>query len=87
MKKKVLALGIVAAALLLCAAQCPVTDDGSDPGVPGASCDCGGPDLDCGDFASHAEAQACYESCKQRGYGDVFGLDADSDGVACESLP
>ena len=52
-----------------------------------APCNCGGPDLNCSDFATHAEAQACYEYCKQQGYGDVFHLDGDSDGNACESLP
>lgn len=51
-----------------------------------APCDCTGPDLDCSDFATQAEAQACYEYCISLGYGDVFGLDRDKDGKACESL-
>jgi micrococcal nuclease len=40
----------------------------------------------CTDFSTHAEAQAAYEACGgvRR---DVHQLDADSDGVACESLP
>jgi len=50
-------------------------------------CDCSGPDLDCSDFATQAEAQACYEYCLSQGYGDVFRLDRDHDGKACESLP
>jgi hypothetical protein len=45
---------------------------------------CAGGDCDCGDFASHAEAQAFYES---QGPGDPHGLDRDADGVACETLP
>lgn len=57
---------------------------GSTPPPP---CNCAGPDLNCSDFATHAAAQACYEYCKQQGYGDVFRLDGDSDGIACESLP
>lgn len=28
---------------------------------------CGGPDLNCSDFATHAEAQACYEYCERQG--------------------
>lgn len=52
-----------------------------------APCDCAGEDLNCGDFATHDEAQACYDYCVQLGYGDVFVLDGDGDGVACESLP
>ncbi len=42
-------------------------------------------DYNCSDFASGEEAQRFYEE-----YGgvnnDVFGLDADGDGIACESL-
>jgi len=50
-------------------------------------CNCSGPDLNCSDFSTHAQAQACYDYCKSQGYGDVFRLDSDSDGSACESLP
>ena len=50
-------------------------------------CDCAGPDLNCDHFATQEEAQACYDYCKARGYGDVFRLDGDNDGSACESLP
>jgi micrococcal nuclease len=53
-----------------------------------ADCDCSGPDLDCGDFQTQAEAQACYDSCQAQGNGDVFRLDGEEkDGRACESLP
>ncbi len=38
-------------------------------------------DLDCGDFANQAEAQ---ENLLP---GDPYGLDGDSDGIACEDLP
>ena len=54
---------------------------------PPAPCNCSGPDLNCSDFSTHASAQACYDYCKQQGYGDVFRLDGDGDGSACESLP
>lgn len=42
-----------------------------------------GKDMDCGDFKSHAQAQAFYE---QHQPGDPHRLDGDGDGVACESL-
>jgi Excalibur calcium-binding domain len=37
-------------------------------------------DLDCADFATQEEAQQSLES------GAPYGLDADSDGIACEEL-
>ncbi len=41
----------------------------------------------CSDFNTQAQAQACFNYCwGQVGY-DVHNLDADGDGVACESLP
>ena len=45
-----------------------------------------GGDKDCSDFATHASAQAFFVS--QGGPGsDPHRLDADKDGLACESLP
>ncbi|MDD5219586.1 MAG: PKD domain-containing protein [Candidatus Bipolaricaulis sp.] len=63
------------------------TPSPAPPPTPPAPCNCAGPDLDCSDFSSHAKAQACYDFCKGQGHGDVFNLDADNDGNACESLP
>lgn len=59
----------------------------STPTVPAAPkvCNCGGPDLDGKDFGTHASAQACFSYCVSQGYGDVFGLDRDNDGLACEA--
>lgn len=51
-----------------------------------APCDCDGPDLDCDHFDTQDQAQACYEHCLPS-HGDVFDLDRDHDGVACEALP
>jgi len=50
-----------------------------------APCSCSGSDLDCGDFSSHTSAQACFDYCKSQGLGDIFRLDRDNDGLACES--
>ena len=55
--------------------------------LPAVVCDCSGNIYNCGDFGTHAQAQACYERCKSTGHGDVHGLDRDNDGQACESLP
>lgn len=52
-----------------------------------APCACSGSDLDCADFSSHSSAQSCYQYCVSQGYGDVFRLDRDVDGSACETLP
>ena len=43
-------------------------------------------DQDCADFSTQNEAQRFFE---QEGgpQDDPHGLDADSDGIACESLP
>lgn len=40
-------------------------------------------DLDCADFGTQADAQAVYDADPS----DPHGLDADDDGVACETLP
>ena len=42
-------------------------------------------DYNCSDFSSQGEAQRFYEEYGGAG-NDIFGLDADGDGVACESL-
>jgi micrococcal nuclease len=52
-----------------------------------AACNCRGPDLDCSDFSSQAQAQACFAACQSQGRGDIFRLDGDHDGRVCESLP
>jgi competence protein ComEC len=54
--------------------------------APGLRYDPRGPDRDCGDFATHAEAQAFFVAAGGPGR-DPHRLDGDHDGVACESLP
>ena len=54
------------------------------PSSPALPYDPSGPDRDCADFQSQSEAQAFFEAA---GPGDPHRLDANGDGVACESLP
>ncbi len=58
---------------------CSLEGDALLPPCAQARCDC-----DCGDFATHAEAQSFYEMFLP---GDPHRLDGDNDGQACESLP
>ena len=48
------------------------------------SCACDGPDQNCGDFSTNDAAKAYYNYCKSLGFGDIFNLDGDNDGIACE---
>lgn len=50
---------------------------------------CNGPDLDCSDFSTHAQAQAFFDGCGFTATYDPHRLDSVGvgDGVACESLP
>ena len=50
-------------------------------------CSCSGDIHNCSDFDTQAEAQACFDYCLAEVGYDVHRLDADHDGVACESLP
>ena len=57
------------------------------PAVMSVVCDCSGNVYNCADFDTQPHAQRCFDYCVSQGYGDVHYLDADEDGVACESLP
>jgi cytoskeletal protein RodZ len=54
---------------------------------PQGPCPCSSDSLNCSDFATHSQAQACYDFCVSQGAGDIHKLDQDGDGDACESLP
>jgi competence protein ComEC len=54
--------------------------------VPTLKYDPFGRDRNCSAFDTHAEAQAFFEAAVSAGAGG-HGLDGDSDGIACESLP
>jgi micrococcal nuclease len=68
----------------------PTATTGAAPqpsgGTGGLRYDPNGPDRDCSDFSTHAEAQEFFIAAggPQR---DPHRLDGDHDGVACESLP
>ena len=53
----------------------------------GAVCDCSGNHYNCADFASRADAQACFDYCMAEVNEDVHHLDGGGDGLVCESLP
>ena len=57
------------------------------PTPTGQACSCAGDLYNCGDFATHEQAQACYEHCLATVGYDIHRLDGDGDGIACESLP
>lgn len=50
---------------------------------------CSGPDRDCSDFSTHAEAQTFFDCCGFTANNDPMKLDSVGvgDGIACESLP
>lgn len=52
--------------------------------VAAEPCNCKGPDLQCDDFATRADAQACFDACKAQGLGDIFLMDSNGNGIACE---
>ncbi|MEK7499939.1 MAG: excalibur calcium-binding domain-containing protein [Patescibacteria group bacterium] len=60
------------------------TESDTDYSTTRTNLSTGGADKDCGDFSTHAEAQAFFDSA---GPGDPHGLDRDEDGLACETLP
>ena len=59
---------------------------GASTPMPALRFDPGGPDRDCGDFPTWTGAQAFYDAAGGPDR-DRHRLDADGDGIACESLP
>jgi len=55
--------------------------------TPQPACRCDGDVYNCNSFSTQRQAQICYNYCRSQGRGDIHGLDGDSDGSACESLP
>jgi len=48
------------------------------------NCYCEVDQYDCADFKSNQEAQIIYDCCLHKTGYDIYGLDGDSDGRACE---
>jgi endonuclease YncB( thermonuclease family) len=48
-------------------------------------CSCTNRRLSCNSFSSQRRAQECFEFCWNQGYGDIFGLDKNGNGVACDN--
>lgn len=51
-----------------------------------SACVCSSNSYNCKDFPNRAAAQACFESCRAAGAGDVHHLDGDNNGQACEAM-
>jgi hypothetical protein len=68
-------------------AQPPPTAEPTSEPAPAVVCDCSGNIYNCSNFTTQGAAQACFAYCWQTVGRDVHGLDGDSDGIACESLP
>ncbi|MBE0672864.1 MAG: hypothetical protein IH588_19980 [Anaerolineales bacterium] len=51
-----------------------------------AVCSCSGDTLNCKDFNSQAEAQACFNYCVSQGVGDIHQLDQNNNNDACEDF-
>ena len=51
------------------------------------ACDCEGETLSCNNFDKQSQAQACFAYCQATGFGDIFNMDKNENGEACEGLP
>ena len=82
---KILIIAIIIGVVLIAVSLwiiLPVGDSEEDSVNEICSCDL---DLDCGDFVTQEDAQACFEYCGGM-ENDVHDLDRNNDGVVCESL-
>lgn len=53
--------------------------------TPVGPCACLERRLTCSSFSTQRRAQQCFEFCWNQGYGDIFGLDKNGNGVACDN--
>jgi micrococcal nuclease len=53
--------------------------------TPVGPCDCLSRRLTCNSFRNQRSAQQCFEFCWNQGYGDIFGLDKNGNGIACDN--
>lgn len=68
----------------------PTYSPATNPTTSSCKYPCSGPDRDCSDFSSHAEAQAFFNCCGFTATNDPMRLDgignSIDDGLACESI-
>ena len=65
----------------------PTSQPGATPSPTALRYICDHDAYNCSDFAHQGDAQAVFDYCRSLGYGDVHHLDANHDGIACNSLP
>ena len=53
--------------------------------TPVGPCSCTNRRLTCNSFSTQRRAQNCFEFCWNEGYGDIFGLDKNGNGIACDN--
>jgi endonuclease YncB( thermonuclease family) len=53
--------------------------------TPVGPCSCLGQRRACNSFSTQRSAQECFEFCWNQGYGDIFGLDKNGNGIACDN--
>jgi len=55
------------------------------PPVQSVNCSCQFDTLNCENFSDWYDAQSCMDKCVSMGKGDIYRLDHDNDGIACEN--
>jgi len=65
----------------------PSTPKPTEPSTTVGDCSCSGNSYNCTNFQTHQQAQNLYACCLQKTGTDIHRLDADHDGLACETLP
>ena len=59
----------------------------ANPAAPAGCLTCERNNLNCADFSTQSNAQACYDYCLAQTGSDIHKLDGGGDGIVCESLP
>jgi endonuclease YncB( thermonuclease family) len=59
----------------------------ANPAAPTGCFTCERNSLNCSDFNTQSDAQACYDYCLTQTGTDIHRLDGGGDGIVCESLP
>ena len=81
-KTLLLVLGIIVFLALITFLIIKFVPWGKQETSPNTGYNCDSDTYNCGDFSTQAEAQEVFEHCEE----DIHRLDADGNGLACESL-